>query len=63
MKESILCKVVIIIDGCLCIPSRQPVSAPDRKSRGIFLFKGSVKNNLVEFAPKFAVDLIDLIGV
>ncbi|RLC26207.1 MAG: hypothetical protein DRH21_02750 [Deltaproteobacteria bacterium] len=23
--------------------------------------KGSVKNNLVEFAPKFAVDLIDLI--
>jgi len=24
-------------------------------------FKGSVKNNLVEFAPKFAVDLIDLI--
>ena len=26
-----------------------------------FLHKGSVKNNLVEFAPKFAVDLIDLI--
>ena len=25
------------------------------------LLKGSVKNNLVEFAPKFAVDLIDLI--
>jgi len=24
-------------------------------------FKGSVKSNLVEFAPKFAVDLIDLI--
>ena len=23
--------------------------------------EGSVKNNLVEFAPKFAVDLIDLI--
>ena len=23
--------------------------------------KGSVKNNLVEFAPEFAVDLIDLI--
>ena len=25
------------------------------------LAKDSVKNNLVEFAPKFAVDLIDLI--
>ncbi|MDL1983496.1 MAG: hypothetical protein LWX54_04790 [Deltaproteobacteria bacterium] len=25
------------------------------------LLKGSVKNNLVEFAPEFAVDLIDLI--
>ncbi len=24
-------------------------------------FKGSVKSNLVEFSPKFAVDLIDLI--
>jgi hypothetical protein len=26
-----------------------------------FQVKGSVKNNLVEFAPEFAVDLIDLI--
>ena len=26
-----------------------------------YLVKGSVKNNLVEFAPKFAVDLINLI--
>ena len=25
-------------------------------------YKGSVKNNLVEFAPKFAVGLIDLIA-
>jgi len=36
MKESILYKDVIIIDGCLCIPSRQPVSAPDTRSRGVF---------------------------
>ncbi len=27
----------------------------------VFSIKGSVKNNLVEFAPEFAVDLIDLI--
>ena len=27
----------------------------------VMTFKGSAKNNLVEFAPKFAVDLIDLI--
>ena len=27
----------------------------------VFLIKGSLKNNLVEFALKFAVDLIDLI--
>jgi hypothetical protein len=36
MKESILCKGVIIIDGCLYIPSRQPASAPDTRSRGVF---------------------------
>jgi hypothetical protein len=27
----------------------------------VHLYKGSAKNNLVEFAPEFAVDLIDLI--
>ena len=32
-----------------------------RPYSGVSWLKGSVKNNLVEFAPKFAVDLIDLI--
>jgi len=31
------------------------------KALGMNYIKGSVKNNLVEFAPEFAVDLIDLI--
>ena len=35
-----------------CRSSKKPLNLGD---------KGSVKNNLVEFAPEFAVDLIDLI--
>jgi len=31
------------------------------QSKKVTLIKGSVKNNLVEFAPKFIVGLIDLI--